>query len=276
LIERLGDIHPALSDRAGQRLAVDPVWTFLVASQGTRGSVEGDQFAGFWIDQGKPRRQLRPLRRVRIGPRRVEHDDARPPGRRGKSVAEIGEAEPFDRHVGVAIDLGVDRHKIIVAVVLNPAASEVDEGLHIGAGRRGFLQKVAKGRTQGLTIEVAGTDDVKTCSLQSLGHKTGVVGGCRKRRVTIGRVPDDKSDSGVRCCLLSFGRPHGKSGRDENQNGEDRLYALRHSAPLDRRTTGSPIRSSQRIANVASCPNRVRAPRRHRAPNSPSRRCSGR
>ena len=130
-------------------------------------------------------------------------------------MAEIGNAERFDRHVGVAIDLSVDRHKVIVAIVLDRAASEVDESLHVRARRRRFLQKIAKGRTQGLTIEVARADHVKSRRLQSLGDETGVVGGGRQRRVAIGRVSNDKSNSGVRRRLLSF------SGQRKKTRGQN-------------------------------------------------------
>ena len=94
-------------------------------------------------------------------------------------MAKIGNADRFDRHVGVAIDLSVDRHEVIVAVVLNRAAGKVDEGLHIRASRRCFLQKIAKRRPQGLTIKVARANHVKARRLQSLRDETGVVGGGR-------------------------------------------------------------------------------------------------
>ena len=113
-------------------------------------------------------------------------------------MGEIGNADRFDRHVGVAIDLSVDRHEIIVAVVLNRAAGEVDESLHVGAGRRRLLQKIAKGRAQGLAVKVARANDVKARRLQSLRDEAGVIGGGRERRVSIGRIADDESDSGIR------------------------------------------------------------------------------
>ena len=104
LIERLGDIHPALPDRAGQCLGVDAVGAFLVAGERARRGVEGDQLAGLGIDQSESGGQRRALSRVRVRPRRIEHDDARPPRRRRKSVAEIGDPHRLDRHVGVTID----------------------------------------------------------------------------------------------------------------------------------------------------------------------------
>ena len=146
LIERLGDVDAALPDRAGQRLGEDAVRTFLVAGQRARGSVEGDQFARLGIDQSEARRKRRALTRIRIGARRIEHDDARPSRRRRKSVGEIGHADRLDRHVGVAADPSVDRNKIIVSVVLDRPTGEIDERLHIGPGRLGLLQEIAKRR----------------------------------------------------------------------------------------------------------------------------------
>ena len=136
-------------------------------------------------------------------------------------MAEIGDADRFDRHVGVASDLSVDRHKVIVAIVLNRAASEVDESLHIGACRRRFLQEIAKGCAQGLTVKVARANHVKSRGLQSLGDETGVVGGGRQRRVAIGRVPNDKGDTGVRRRLLSFRGQREKSRDDNQKSGEN-------------------------------------------------------
>ena len=225
MIERLGDIHPALPHRARQRLAIDPVGTFLVASQRARRGVEGDQFAALGIDQSKPRRQRRALRCVRIGASRIEDDDARSSRRRGESVGKIGDADRFDRHVGVAIDLSVDRHEIVVAVVLNRAASEIDESLHVRARRLGLLQKIAERRSQGLPVEVARADHVKSRRLQGLGDETCVVGGGRERDVAIGRVADDESNSRVWRRLLSL-RCDRKKTRDQNQNtGENRPQA---------------------------------------------------
>jgi hypothetical protein len=265
LIERLDNIDAALPDRARERLAVDPVGAFLVASQGARGRVERHQFAGLRIDQSKPWRERRTLGGIGIGARRIEDDDARSSGRRGKSVAEIGNADRFDRHIGVAIDLGVDRNEVIVAVILNPTAGKVDEGLHVRASRRCFLQKVAERRPQGLSIKVARADHVKTRGLQRLGDQTGIVSGGRQRCVPIRRIPNDESNAGVRRRLLSF-RGQREKTRDRNQNSyENCLNALRHSTPHCRRTTGTSIRSSKRRASVISCPNRVPAAASQRA-----------
>jgi hypothetical protein len=151
----------------------------LVACQCAWRSVESDQFAGFGIDQGKPRRERRSLSCIRIGARRVEHDDARLPRRRRKSVTEIDNADCFDRHISVAIDLSVDRNEIIVAVILNRPASEVHESLHFGTGRGRFLQEIAKRRAQGLAVKVARANHVKTRGLQSLRDKSSVVSGGR-------------------------------------------------------------------------------------------------
>jgi hypothetical protein len=225
LVERLDDVDAALPDRSGERLAVDPIRTFLVAGQSARSRVESHEFATFRIDQGKPWRERRTLGGIRIGARRIEHDDARSSRRRGKRVAKIGNADRLDRHIGVAIDLSVDRNEVIVAIVLNRAAGKVDESLHVRSSRRRFLQEIAKRRAQRLTVEVPRANHVKTCGLQRLGDETSVVGGGRKRRVAIGRVADDESDARVWRRLLSFrGQREQASGQNQN-SGENRLQA---------------------------------------------------
>ena len=149
----------------------------LVAGQRAGRSVESDQFASLGIDQRKPRRERRALRSVRIGARRIENDNARLARSRRESMSEISNADCFNWHVSVAIDLSIDRNEIIVAVILNPPASEVDKGLHVRACRRGLLQEIAKGGSQGLAIKVARANDVKACGLQSLRDKSSVIGG---------------------------------------------------------------------------------------------------
>jgi hypothetical protein len=140
-------------------------------------------------------------------------------------MGEIGNADCIDRHVGVAIDLRVDRHEVVVAVVLNPTAGKVDKSLHIGAGRRRFFKKIAKGRPQGLAIEVARADHVEARRLQSLGDKPGVVGGSRERHVAIGRVADDESDAGVWRRLLSLRGGREKARGQNHNSSENRLQA---------------------------------------------------
>jgi hypothetical protein len=191
LVEDLGDVDAALSHRAGQRLGVDAVGTGLVAGQCTWRGIEGDEFAGFGIDESEARRQRRALRRIGIGPRSVDDDYARPAGQGRESVAEIGNPKPFDRHVGVVIDRGVDGDEIVVAIVLNGAAGKVDEGLHVGPRRRRFVEEVAEGQAQRLTVEVPRADNVKSRRLQRLGDEPCVVGGRRQSRVPISRIPDD-------------------------------------------------------------------------------------
>jgi hypothetical protein len=137
----------------------------LVAGERAGRSIEGDQLAGLGIDQRKARRERRALGGVRIGARRVENDDARLTRSRRERVSEISNADRFNRHIGVAIDLCVDRNEIIVAVILNPAAGKVDKSLHIGASRLRLLQEIAQRRAQGLAVKVTRPNHVKTGGL---------------------------------------------------------------------------------------------------------------
>ncbi len=119
------------------------------------------------------------------------------PGKRRERVNEIGHPDRLDRDVGVAPDLGVDGYEIIVAVVLDPAAGEIDEGLQVGARRRRLVEKVAQSRAQRLAVEIARADDVEAGRLQRLGDEAGVVGGRRQRLIPIGRVADDERDARI-------------------------------------------------------------------------------
>ncbi len=197
LVKHFGDVDAALTHRAGQRLAEHAVRPLLVASERSRGGVEGDQNAGFRVDEAKAGRQRRPLRRIGIRSRRVEHDDARPAGQRRERMNEIGHPNRLDRRVGVAPDLGVDRHEIIVAVVLDPAAGEVDESLQIGPGRRRLVEKVAQRRAQRLAVEIARADHIESGRLQRLGDEAGVVGGRGQRLIPIGLLADDERNARI-------------------------------------------------------------------------------
>jgi hypothetical protein len=139
-------------------------------------------------------------------------------------VAEIRNPKRFDRRIGVVIDRGVDGDEIIVAIVLNSAAGKVDEGLQVRPRRRCFVEEIAKGQPQRLAVEVASPYYVEPRRLQRLGDKAGVIGGCRQRRVPIGRVPDGQGDAGIGRGLL---RPSGGrcescgSEQDENRREKD-------------------------------------------------------
>jgi hypothetical protein len=150
-------------------------------------------------------------------------------------MGEIGDADRFDRHVGVAGDHSVHGNEIIVAVILDPAAGEVDESLHVRAGRRRLLQKVAQSRAQGLAVEVARADDVEAGGLQSLRDKPRIVGGRRQRRVAIGRISDDERDARIgRPVLGSRALLSDKREEDRKECGEDCFQLARHRAPHQR------------------------------------------
>ena len=142
-------------------------------------------------------------------------------------MAEIGNPKRFDRRVGVVIDRGVDRDEIIVAIVLKGAAGKVDDGLHVRPRCGCLVEKVAKGRAQGLAVEVARPDNVEPSRLQRLGDETGVIGGCRQSRVPIGGVPDDQGDARVRRGLLrlSGGSREGCDNEQDENRGEKGPHA---------------------------------------------------
>ena len=106
-------------------------------------------------------------------------------------MGEVGHAQRIDRNVGVAVDLRVDRHEVVVAVVLHASPGEIDERLHLRSRRGRLVEKVPERCAKGLAVEVARADDVEAGGLQGLGDKSGVVGRRRERLIPIGRVADD-------------------------------------------------------------------------------------
>ena len=130
------------------------------------------------------------------------HDDAGLARRLRQRMREVGNAHRVDRHVGVAVDLRVDRHEVVVSVILHAAAREIDERLHVRTGGRRLVEKIAERRAQGLAVEITRPDHVKPRRLQSLCDESGVVGGRRQRRVPIGCIADDESNAGILRRLL--------------------------------------------------------------------------
>ena len=117
--------------------------------------MKATSFAGIRIDQRQAPGQRLALAGIRIGARRVEHQNARAPRLGGERVGEVGDPDRLHRRVGIAGELGVDGNEEIVALVLHAAAGEIDEGLHVGADRRRLVEEVAHRRAHRILVEVA-------------------------------------------------------------------------------------------------------------------------
>ena len=112
-------------------------------------------------------------------------------------MGEIGDPNRLDRHVGIARDLGVDRHEEVVALVLHAATGEIDEGLHVRADRRRLVEKVAHRHADRLLVEVARPHDVEAGRLKGLGDQRGVVDRRGEGLVAVGRFADHQGDARV-------------------------------------------------------------------------------
>ena len=97
--------------------------------------------------------------RERILPRRVENDDLHAAGKRRKRLGEIRNANGLQRHVDVALDIGVDRHEIILALELQAIAGEIDQRDCIGSRGRDLAEEFAKRFPQRRLIEVPRAGD---------------------------------------------------------------------------------------------------------------------
>jgi hypothetical protein len=90
------------------------IGTLLVRRDRARRRVEGDRHAVHRIDERQSARQWLTAAREWVLSRRVEDNDLHPAGQRRERLGEIGDAHGLERHIDVALDVGVDRDEIIV------------------------------------------------------------------------------------------------------------------------------------------------------------------
>ena len=132
-----------------------------------------------------------------------------------------------------------------------------------GPAAAAIVEKVAKGRAQGLAVEVARPDHVEPRRLQCLGDKAGVVGGGRQSRVAISRVPDDKGDAGIGRGLLRLSGGGRKScSRKQDENRCEKGPHAHHSIALVDRRNQTSLRASDSflqmtLDSATTCLNRV-------------------
>ncbi|MGY3443774.1 hypothetical protein ACVW17_003775 [Bradyrhizobium sp. USDA 4473] len=110
-------------------------------------------------------------------------------------MAVIRDADRLDRHVGVAGDLGVDRHEVVLAGELHAVTGEIDEGHRIGSRVLHLLDEIAERLAQRLGIEIARPDHVETGGLQGLRDQPGIVRGGLQRAGLIGAVANHEREA---------------------------------------------------------------------------------
>ena len=115
--QHIGDRHAAFAHRARQRLAKKTIGAGFIDADRPRRGVIRHEAARFGLDQREARRQ-RAAGRIGRGSSGVEHDDARLARRRRQRMGEVGEPHRFERHIGVARDLRINRREEILALIL--------------------------------------------------------------------------------------------------------------------------------------------------------------
>ena len=173
-------VKPAGRDHFRERGRISAIGTLLVGSDRARRRIESDRHVAGRIDQREAARQRLPAARERILPRRIENDDLHAARKRRERLGEIGDPDRLQRHVDVALDVGVDRDEIILALELHAIAGEIDQRDRVRSRGGNLAEKFAKGFPQRGLIEVARAGDRESGGLQRVGDESGIVGGCCK------------------------------------------------------------------------------------------------
>ena len=158
----------------------------------------------------------------RLLPRRVQHDYAGLQRQRGELADVVAGPQRLDRHVGIAVDRGIDRHEIVLARQLQPVTGQIHHRDRVRPRAFGFLDEVAKTLAQGVAIEVAGADHVEACRLQGLRDQTGIVGRGCQRRFRIGGIADHQRDTLFRLLRGGGVRMSRQCGHRHETRREDR------------------------------------------------------
>ena len=178
--EQIVERKAAGRDHFRERGRVRAIGTLLVRCDRARRRVEGDRHAVHRIDERQTARQWLTAAREWVLPRRIKDDDLDPAGQRRERLGEIGDAHGLERHIDVALDVGVDRDEIIVPGELQSEAGEINQGDRVGSGSGDLAEKFAKCFAQRRLIQIARAGDGETRRLQCVGDKAGVIGRCRK------------------------------------------------------------------------------------------------
>src|SRR3984893_19022738 len=90
----------------------------------------------------------------RILSRGVENDDLDPARQRRQRLGKIRNPYRLERNVDVALDIGVDRNKIILAIELQTDAGEINQRDGIRPGGRHLADEFAERFPQRRLIEI--------------------------------------------------------------------------------------------------------------------------
>src|SRR6202040_3299761 len=96
-------------------------------------------------------------------------DDLDAARQRSQRLGEIRNPYRLERNVDVALDVGVDRNEIILAVELQTDAGEIDQRDGVRPGGRHLADEFTKRFPQRRLIEIARAGDRETGGLQRVG-----------------------------------------------------------------------------------------------------------
>jgi hypothetical protein len=192
--ESSGDIEAGGAHHFGGGGGVGPVGSRPVGEQLPGRGGEADQHGLRGLDGDQSRRESGRGERERQAPRCIDGDHLGAGGRAFKRADQVGKAHRLERNVALAIELGVDRGKVIVAVEGKPVTRHIDEKHRVRAAGLGPLQELAEGQDEVDLVEVRPLDDLEPNRTQRLGHEPRVVEGGWKRRLPVFGVADDEAD----------------------------------------------------------------------------------
>jgi hypothetical protein len=86
--------------------------------------------------------------------------------------------KPYCLHGDVrgAFNARIHRHEVVLSLELKPIAGEINDCDPVRPQRTGLVDKVAKGSSQCIIVEVAGADHFEPCRFQCLRDQTCIVG----------------------------------------------------------------------------------------------------
>jgi hypothetical protein len=220
----------ALDERGG----IGPVGSRPVGDRDVRRRREGDQEAFRRLHQREAGGERLARRRERKLAAHVGDDDPHPARRGGEGAGDVGEAEPFERHVDIARDPRVDGHEVVLALELDAVAGDIHHDRSVRLGRLDLVEEVAHDPAQLVRAEVATLHDLEAGAHQHLRDQARIVHGGRQLPGLVSPLPDHQRDALLRC------RPARNPGAGHEKNRDENSYALQtnHGRASCGRTAG--------------------------------------
>lgn len=127
--------------------------------------------------------------------RRVEDDDLDAARHRRERLREIRDPDRLQWHVDVALNVGVDRDKIILALELQSVAGKINQRDRVRPRGRNLAEELAESFPQCRLIEILRAGDGEARGRERVGNEAGVVGRRRQRAGPVVVVADHQRKS---------------------------------------------------------------------------------